>query len=107
MIAALEVVIQTDNVSVLAHLEHIDFPSLLKYLYLFHVFFLHDLDGDFAPRFLVLAAADEAKLPFSEDLVHLVILVEVGGVSGTLESHQPLSPIILVRKVEEPALLRR
>ena len=53
VIAALEVVIESDDVSVLAHLEHNDLSSLLKDLYLLHVLFLDNFDSHFPPRLLV------------------------------------------------------
>ena len=45
-VAVLEQIDQSDDVVVLAHLQHLDLSPLLDYLNRLHIFLLHRLDGN-------------------------------------------------------------
>ena len=72
-----------------------------------HVLFLHLLDGNLLPCFLVHSQLDEAKLAFAECLSYLIILKDVSVSHSQL---QPWNPILLLfnrSKEHEAWLVRR
>jgi hypothetical protein len=63
---------------VLAHLEHLDFPSLLEHLDGLHVLLLDGLDGDLEICLFVLGQFDQTKLALAESIGEVVIVKQIG-----------------------------
>lgn len=81
---------ETDNIWVLAHLEHLDLSPLLIYLYLLHIFFVDCLDCHLLAIVLVCCQLHEAKLAFAEIALEVIEIKHIVVTDSVLELLGPL-----------------
>lgn len=97
---------ETDNIWVLAHLEHLDLSPLLIYLYLLHIFLVDCLDCHLLAIVLVRRQFHEAKLAFAEIALEVIEIKHIVVTDRVLELLGPLLLQCFVLEVEESAFVR-
>lgn len=66
----------------LAHLEHLNFTTLLEHLDRLHVGLLHSLDCNLLSRFQVRTKLDQTELTFTKSVRKLVKLIDIREIDG-------------------------
>ena len=89
-----------------AHLEHLHFSPLLKYLDVAHILFLDLFDGSFLPSLQVSCSSHYTELPLTQNLLKCVKVKDICLAHYVLECVNPLLLIILRFEVECSYLVR-
>ena len=82
LVAAIEDVNELDDIGVLAHLEHLDFTTLLEHFDRLHVGLFHSLDCNLLARFQVRTKLHQTELPLTKSVRQLVIFIDIREVDG-------------------------
>ena len=91
----------------LRHFKHVDFPPLLKNFDLFHIFFVHSLDGHLLTRLFVRGQLNQPELALAEVVFNLIKIKQVRVTHHFLQGFDPLCLQTLIAEIEDTALIRR
>ena len=90
VITVFENVIESDNVRMLAYFENLNFPLQEFYVFQRQILFLDNFDSNLLLTLFMNASFHETVFTFSERLLNIVEVMEVGESNGLLDFADPL-----------------